>query len=538
MNSINWQKSRAENCSLFNLYFMKKYILLLQVVLFLSGYNSLIAQCNVTNVIISNVRTTPSGSDSLIYTIDLQFNATVNGGNKDVWLHVWREADYPATTMQRYNCTQHQSTAPAPSTFTDGNNNLDVLDKAFLTFGFDDNAIGTNIPGTTGIFTGYHYDAAITPNYTGTTIYKITHATDPNVDHVYIQDVSFKVSNNAIDFLQVRAFSWSTVGDQRPQCWGCGETFVVGDPVVFGSINCTATRTYNLSIQSKFDDVTVPGIENIAGYYRLYIDVDRNGSINEDIDILAQTNTNFNTGFEPGTILPGFKSAYVGSVLSFNNYTFQNGDTNSNKPLIALVNVTTPGYLGAGATGILNNPCTVLPVEMLSFKIQRIVNNVDLTWQTAQEFNFSGFDVQRKIDKAGFASIGFVAAKASDGAGATYNFTDADLPPGTNVWYRLRIVDKDGGQMYSDIRAIRNNAKKMEVSIYPNPNSGFFAIAIPSDAGLYDLIVTDIAGRTLKSMNGLRSQSLQMNSLNPGIYIIKIWFRETGEIVSERIVVK
>jgi hypothetical protein len=29
-----------------------------------------------------------------------------------------------------------------------------------------------------------------------------------------------------------------------------------------------------------------------------------------------------------------------------------------------------------------------------------------------------------------------------------------------------------------------------------------------------------------------------MNSLNPGIYIIKIWFRETGETVSERIVVK
>jgi Secretion system C-terminal sorting domain len=78
----------------------------------------------------------------------------------------------------------------------------------------------------------------------------------------------------------------------------------------------------------------------------------------------------------------------------------------------------------------------------------------------------------------------------------------------------------------------------MEVSIYPNPNSGFFAIAIPADAGLYDIIVTDIAGRTLKSMNGLRSQSLQMNSLNPGIYIIKIWFRETGETVSERIVVK
>lgn len=517
---------------------MKKYILLLSVVIFLSGYSSLFAQCNVTNVIVSNVRTSSYGPDSLLYTIDLQFNATVNGGNKDVWLHIWRESDYPASAMQRYNCTNQQSTAPAPSTFTEANNNLDVLDKAFLTFGFDDNAINTNVPGTTGIFTDYHYDAAITPNYLGTTIYKIAHSTDPNVDHVYIQDLSFKVSNTALDFLQVRAFNWSTVGDQRPQCWGCGETFVVGDPAVSGSVNCTVTRTYNLNIQSKFDDITVPGIETISGYYRLYIDVDRSGAINEGIDILAQTTTNFNTGFVPGTILPGFKSAYVGSVLPFNNYIFQNGDTNSNKPLIALVNITTPGYLGAGATGILNNPCTVLPVEMMSFNAQRLFNNIHLTWETAQEFNFGGFDVQRKVGNTAYTSIGFVRAKANEGNGAVYNFIDADLASGTNVLYRLRIVDKDGGYSYSDIRAIRNSAQKIDVSVYPNPCNGFFAIAVPADAGLYDVLLTDVAGRVLRSMSSLRSQSLQMNSLNQGIYIIKIWFRETGEAITERIVVK
>ena len=80
---------------------MKKYTLLVSAVIFLSNYNYLSAQCNVTNVIVSNVRISEHGTDSLVYTIDLQFNATVNGGNKDVWLHIWREADYPGLTMQR-----------------------------------------------------------------------------------------------------------------------------------------------------------------------------------------------------------------------------------------------------------------------------------------------------------------------------------------------------------------------------------------------------------------------------------------------------
>lgn len=517
---------------------MKKYVLLLSVVLFLSTYNSLHAQCNVTNVIVSNVRTSPFGTDSLLYTIDLQFNATVNGGNKDVWLHIWREADYPALEMQRYNCTGQQSTAPAPSTFSSANNNLDVLDKSFLTFGFDDNAINTSVAGTAGIFTNYHYDPLVTPNYQGTSIYKIAHNTDPNVDHIYIQNLSFKVSNTALDFLQVRAFSWSTVGDQRPQCWGCGETFVVGDPVVSGSINCTETRTYNINIQSKFNNATLPGSETISGLYRLYIDVDRNGAINESIDILAQTNTSFSTGFVPGTILPGFKSAFVGSVLPFNNYVFQTGDTNSNKSLIALVNVTTPGYLGAGVTGMLNNPCTVLPVQLLNFNAHRVVNTVHLTWETAQEFNFSGFDVQRKVGNASYRTISFITAKASEGSGSIYNYTDAGLVSGTSVFYRLRIVDKDGAYNYSDIRAIRNSTKDIEVLVYPNPCNGFFVIAVPVDAGLYDVILTDAAGRILKSMNGLQNQSLQINNLNPGMYMMKILFHKTGETILERIVVQ
>ena len=517
---------------------MKKYLPLVWFVIFFSNQNFLFAQCNVSNVIVSNVRTSPFGTDSLLYSIDLQFNATVNGGNKDVWLHIWRESDYPFSDMQRYNCTGHQSTAPVPSTFTDANNNIDVLDNSFLTFGFDDNAINTNVPGTNGIFTNYHYDPQITPNYYGATIYKIAHNTDPDVDHIYIQDLTFKVKKNVIDFLQVRAFSWSTEGDQRPQCWGCGETFVVGDPYISGSINCTATRTYNINIQSKFDDVMIPGIETISGYYRLYVDVDRNGFINEGVDILALTNTNFSTGFVAGTILPGFKSAYVGSVLPFNNYTFQNGDTNSTKPLIALVNITTPGYLGAGATGVMNNPCTVLPIELVSFKVQRSTNVISLLWQTAQEYNFMGFDVQRKIGSAAYTSIAFVAGKGTEGTGAAYSFNDAAISSGVNIFYRLRLIDKDGTFSYSDIKVVRNNAENPEVFVYPNPSSGFFAIAVPADAGMYDIVLTDIMGRTIKSMRGLYSQTLQMANLNSGIYVMKLYFHETGESITKRVVIK
>ena len=517
---------------------MKKNLLLLLLLALMPWYNMISAQCNVTNVIVSNVRSNPYGTDSTMYTIDLQFNATVNGGNKDIWLHMWKESDYPSVPMQLYNCTGNQSVAPTPSTFTQANTHLDVLDKAFLTFGFDDNAINRDVPGTAGIFTAYHYDPAVIPNFQGTTIYRVAHATDPNVDHIYVENLSFVVSNSVIDFLQVRAFSWSTVGDNRPQCWGCGETFVVGDPNVSGTINCTSPRTYNINIQSEFDDVTIPGIQTITGNYRLYIDVDRNELINEEIDRLVQTSTNFTTALVPGTVRPGFQSAYVASVLPFNNYVYTVGDTNSTKNLIALVNVTTPGYIGAGTTGILVNPCAPLPVTITSFNAIAQSNAVKLTWETAQEFNFSGYEVERKAGKANFASIGFVQAKAMEGERASYQFTDANLPAGEVLLYRLRLLDKDGSFTYSDVKAIRNNAKKMLVAVYPNPTKGMFTIAVPADAGLYDVMLSDYSGRVMRAERSLRNQSFQVNKLLPGVYMLKIWFRETGETITERVIVQ
>ncbi|TWI79113.1 putative secreted protein (Por secretion system target) [Lacibacter cauensis] len=513
---------------------MKKRLLLVITFILMAWYNLATAQCNVTNVIVSKVSTSAYGSDSLLYTIDLQFDATVNGGNKDIWLHVWRESDYPFTDMNLYNCTGQQSTAPAPATFTELPKTLDVLDKAFITFGFDDNLININNPGTAGIYTNYHYDPAVVPNYAGATIYKVAHATDPGIDHIYIQNLSFKVSNLLPGFLQVRAFNWSTEGDQKPQCWGCGTSFVVDDPKVSGSINCTATRTYNINIQSKYDDASLPGIQTITGFYQLYLDVNRNSVIDQETDILAHTSTAFTTAFVPGTIQPGYNSAYVGSVLAFNNYVFQNGDTNSNKPIIALVNVTTPGYLGAGKTGILINPCTVLPLTITNFQALMQQGNVMLKWAVANEYDVEKYVVQRRADNGQFATLGSVPAAELN----NYAFTDNVSGVSGVMYYRLQIVEKNGTINYSDVRVVRINTANTDVMIYPNPAVAAFSIAVPADAGSYDISISDISGRIIKTMNTVRSQSVYFNQFVPGIYIVKVQFKEAGVSVTKRIVVQ
>jgi hypothetical protein len=525
---------------------MKKNLLLLLLLALMPWYNKLSAQCDVSNVVISDVRPVQNGT-GVDYTIDIAFTAEENNGAKYTWLHLWLEKDYQYNLWHNavdapYPCPRpNSSTKAAPTTTAAG---FDMLDNSFLTFGFELGAVGTTA-GTTGIMTSYIYDPTVVPNYANATIYK--QSLGGKLYRVTILNVTFYKANcTCSDYLQVRAFNWATnantAGGTPVQCYSCDNTpFVIGDPRVTGNINCVYPRTYNLFIDSRYMNAGTPGVDVISGSYTLYADVNRNGKIDlvgEHPDFLVKGVTPFVTDPSPvGGVPVGFQSRFLQLNGTF-DYVFAYGDTNSSKSVIALVNIETPGYTGADVTGLLSNTCAVLPVSITRFSANAHSNAVKLTWETAQEFNFSGYEVERKAGNANFVSIGFVQAIAMDGERASYQFTDANLPAGEVLLYRLRLLDKDGSFTYSDVKAIRNNAKKLLVAVYPNPTKGMFTIAVPADAGLYDVMISDYSGRVIKADRSLRNQSLQINKLLPGVYLLKIWFIETGETITERVIVQ
>lgn len=509
-------------------------------------FNQVLAQCDVSNVVISEVRPVQNGT-GVDYTIDISFTAEENNGAKFTWLHLWLEKDYKFSLWHNgfnatYPCPRsNNSSRSAPTTTAAG---FDMLDQSFLTFGFELGSVGITA-GKAGIMTSYIYDATIIPGYANAVIYK--QSLGGKFYRITIQNVSFHKANCTVtDYLEVRAFNWATnantAGGTPVQCYSCENSpFVIGDPRISGNVNCVYPRTYNLFIDSRYLNASTPGVDVIYGSYTLYADVNRSGKIElagASPDILVKAETTFTTDPAPvGGVPAGFQSRFM-QLNGIFDYEFGMGDTNSNKNIIALVNIETPGYTGADVAGLLANNCTVLPVTLSGFSVSQFLNSVQLNWKTEQEFDLSGFEIQRNLNHAGYKSIGFVAAMAKDGNGAIYNYTDKDIAKGVVIFYRLRIIDQNGEYSYSDIRVIRNNAVKMNVSIYPNPSNGRFSIAVPADAGLYDVMLTDVTGRVLLLKNSQRNQSIQIQRFYPGCYLLKIWFRETGETITEKVVVQ
>ncbi len=164
----------------------------------------------------------------------------------------------------------------------------------------------------------------------------------------------------------------------------------------------------------------------------------------------------------------------------------------------------------------------VVPVTITDFVAIKQDNAVLLKWFTAQETNFRRFEIERSSDATNFYKIGEVAGRNL----ANYSFTDNNLPAGSIVYYRLKMIDADGRFNYSKTVATRLNNNFSNALVYPNPTSAALNIKLTQALTTNTtLVITDVTGRLLKQQNisrGLFSINVDIATLPAGRYFIKI----------------
>lgn len=170
----------------------------------------------------------------------------------------------------------------------------------------------------------------------------------------------------------------------------------------------------------------------------------------------------------------------------------------------------------------------VLPVELTQFKGLWQNDFATLNWQTAQENNNKGFDIERSFDGLSFEKVGFVIAKGGNRT-TDYWFNDYSfqkVSPPQFVYYRLKQLDDDGGFRYSKIILLASNGKT-QWTVSPNPSKGLFNLntSQPFDDAV-TVEVVDLLGRTVfsqqKSEDNSNPIALDLSSMASGIYILKV----------------
>ena len=173
-----------------------------------------------------------------------------------------------------------------------------------------------------------------------------------------------------------------------------------------------------------------------------------------------------------------------------------------------------------------------LPVNMNYFTYSINKNNVNLKWETSNEINNSGFEIQRmKTGVQNWAVIGWVKGNGTTNHPEDYTFDDNNLQK-VNYQYRLRQVDYNGNFEYHALAGIVNVGAPIGFNVsqnYPNPSNPKTKIdyQIPFD-GKVMLKVYDIAGREVATLvnevkeAGYYTAEFDGTNLASGVYFYKI----------------
>jgi hypothetical protein len=188
-----------------------------------------------------------------------------------------------------------------------------------------------------------------------------------------------------------------------------------------------------------------------------------------------------------------------------------------------------PGYLYASSRILESSYCAyLLPVSLVSFKVNYINNEAVLKWEIAQP-EAQRFIIERSTDGNHWVAIGEQTALEE-----TLIFQDIDPypQPGTN-YYRLKMIDRINAVSYSPVQKIYIATKNDLVKIYPNPANKSITIkgnitSFPT-LSLFDLSGKLIWKRTMTTHRP--SLEIDLPALSKGIYLLRI-----GDVIKKLVI--
>jgi hypothetical protein len=177
-----------------------------------------------------------------------------------------------------------------------------------------------------------------------------------------------------------------------------------------------------------------------------------------------------------------------------------------------------------------------LPVRLLSFTAEGVEQAIVLTWNTSEEINFDHFELERTRDpRTGFELLTSVAPKP-DATKGGYTFQDNRVPPNTYMYYRLKVIDRDGSFAYSKIQSAQSQLEGT-MKVFPNPAQSNLTFTCAEPIESFRLI--NLSGKTYFSRSELDSTQINLNlsGFPAGLYILQIKTK-SGIFESQKVVIK
>lgn len=164
-----------------------------------------------------------------------------------------------------------------------------------------------------------------------------------------------------------------------------------------------------------------------------------------------------------------------------------------------------------------------LPLSLLSFTAAPSATQINLQWKVSNEINVNKYVVERSINATDFIALGDVAAVNS--ADAVYNYLDSKLPATDYLYYRLKMIDKNGVIKFSEVLKVKLQTPSFDMQVVPNPVQGSTATITISTAkakklsiNIYNVQGQKVYAEKLQATVGTSNYNLRLSNLTAGNY--------------------
>ena len=116
--------------------------------------------------------------------------------------------------------------------------------------------------------------------------------------------------------------------------------------------------------------------------------------------------------------------------------------------------------------------------------------------------------VERSLDGSNFNTIGFVTGNGNCSLVSKYNYRDNYVQPDMVYYYRLRQVDINNRQVYSNIRNARiGKGAGIELTVSPNPAKDYVNLFISGTTNKATVEIINASGQRIQQQNNISASN-------------------------------
>ncbi|MDE3249964.1 MAG: T9SS type A sorting domain-containing protein, partial [Bacteroidota bacterium] len=263
---------------------------------------------------------------------------------------------------------------------------------------------------------------------------------------------------------------------------------------------------------------------------------------------VSATNSGILPGFEYKVEIGTGQTNLTGLLLTVSNTTSDEIDSDGTYNGTNAEFILNPGGSTAATSEFSNNykidfgfsNNSLLAVNKIDLTAALNNSTVQLQWNTTGEIAVNQYVVERSSDNSHFSTVGTLASKG-DGNNNYKTNDDISAVSASVLYYRIKIIDKNGNSRYSATVSVNNKAFN-KLSVTPNPFVNYIQVQVPSDkaqAGMMRIVAA--SGQTVYSQHvqlvkGQNSFTIDgLSNVAKGVYYFEL---QQGQTITREKIMK